>query len=534
VLTPALDAARRHRLLERATLGYVTLPFFIFLLGWVELVYAMPLAAIALVGLQRAQRSQVPAIDEGDPAATSTASTSREAIGYAILLAFVVAVVAYSGSGAYAVQIGGHHRNNSFLLDLISYPWPLGFEQVGSRDEPGVLAFYLANALTPALVGRVLGWAAAFHFSFVWTVVGVFLAVCWFLRLVGRSSPLYGLLFLLFGGLDLVARVLVTGWSDGSLHDVDLWIYHFAKANPDLMGGMFWIFPANLTVLFSSPHHVLCTWLSLFLVLDDAIRYRTCRRVGIVFAPLLLWSAFGFVGVAPYALVAVAVSRGRGLVSFENAVAGPAILLVLGLYLLSNNQEYLHGPLWAFQDPLRTWKLLAIVCLLEFGIYALAFPPRGGRSDRGMEPVWWWTAVACLLLLPWYRMGDFCDFPTKVVIPSLAVLQVWLARSLANARGTAERVRAGILVALLLVGAGAAVTTLVDSGSRGLNFSPPPTSSVRHTNQLGRRTRGGQLFSDGDAFFWRVLARPVEYQAVGARPRAGRNPERPPQRGPVN
>jgi hypothetical protein len=330
-----------------------------------------------------------------------------------------------------------------------------------------------------------------------------------------------GVFFLLFGGLDLVARFLVTGGSDGSLGDVDLWIYYFAKQNPDLMGGMFWIFPSNLTVLFSSPHHVLCTWLGLFVILDDAINHRTCRRVGIVYAPVLLWSAFGFVGMAPYALVAVAVSRARGLFSFENMLAGPAILLVVGLYLLSNNQEYLRGPLWQFQDPLQTWQLLALVCLFEFGIYALLFPPRKKAGLQGLQPVWWWTAVACLLVLPWYRMGDFCDFPTKVTVPSLVVLQVWLARSLANARLPGERVRGWILIALLIVGAAAASTALVASVGRGLNLSPPPMSSVRHTNALKRTTRGGQLFSHGDAFFWRVLARPVEYQTVGSRRKRG-------------
>jgi hypothetical protein len=518
VLAAALDAARRHRLLERATLVYVVLPFLIFSLGWVKAVYSIPLAVVVLVGLYRAQRARSPS-DDGDG---SAAATPREALGYAILLACVVVVVVYSGTGAYAVQGGGHYRNNSFLLDLIHSPWPLGFEKVGSRNEPGVLAFYIANALTPALVGRALGWAAAFHFSLIWAVVGVFLAVCWFVRLVGRASPLYGLLFLLFGGLDLVARTFVMGWSDRSLHMVDLWIYYFARQNPDLMGGMFWIFPSNLTMLFASPHHVLCTWLSLLWILDDAMRHRTCSRIGILCAPALLWSAFGFVGMAPYVLVAVAVSRARGLVSFENLVAGPAILLVVGLYLLSNNQEYLRGPLWEFQDPLRTWKLLALVCALEFGIYALLFPPRGRRGPRGMQPIWWWTAVACLLALPWYRMGDFCDFPTKVTIPSLVVLQVWLARSLANARSAGERIRGGILVALLIVGAAAAVTVLRDSARHGLNFSPPPISSVRHVNEPKRRSRGGQLFSDGDAFFWRVLARPVELQKVGATPRRER------------
>jgi hypothetical protein len=129
--------------------------------------------------------------------------------------------------------------------------------------------------------------------------------------------------------------------------------------------------------------------------------------------------------------------------------------------------------------------------------------------------------VACLLALPWYRMGDFCDFPTKVTIPALAVLLVWLARSLANASGTGERIRGAILVALLVVGTGAAVFTLRDSARRGLHFSPPRVANIKHANALERRSRGGQLFSDGDAFFWRVLARPVELQKVGKRPRPG-------------
>jgi hypothetical protein len=220
----------------------------------------------------------------------------------------------------------------------------------------------------------------------------------------------------------------------------------------------------------------------------------------------------------PFVLVAVVVSRGRGAFSYENMVVGPVVLLFTGLFLVSNDQEYIRGPLWEFQDLTRTGPLLALVYVLEFGIYAALCPPNGRRGPGGMQALWFYTALTYLLLAPWYRMGDFCDFTTKSSIPSLLVLQVWVARSIFSSQSSGKRgARNLALILLLLVGAVSAtnyISSIVQL--KPIHLSQLPVEKGRHTNEIEPDGRGGQLFSDGDAFFWQFLARPVEFQRSAA------------------
>ncbi len=69
-----------------------------------------------------------------------------------------------------------------------------------------------------------------------------------------------------------------------------------------------------------------------------------------------------------------------------------------------------------------------------------------------------------------------------------------------------------VLVASLIVGTTSAVLLVARSVSLGLEMTPPDVSRVAPTNELERGSRGGQLFSDGRSFFWRYLARSIEYQ----------------------
>lgn len=499
-------AARRYRLLERATLVYVSLPFLVFAAGWLKPIVAIPVIALTLVGLYRAQRSE---LAEDSTGGVVEAPTRTEVATYAVGLVAVVFLVICSGTGGYAVQGGGHGRNNAFIQALLEHPWPLGLEEVAAGREPGVLAFYIAHALVPALVGSFLGWAAAFHAQFALTCLGVFLALSWYLRVIQRRAPLYAWLFLFFGGMDLVGYRILFG--SFSLQDwpLDLWIFRYARETP-MMGEMFWIFPSNLTILFHSPHHVLCSWLVMLVIVDDAIRRGTCRRAGFLAAFCLLWSAFSFVGMAPFIVLALVASRYRGMFSFENAIAGIVVLCVTVLYLGSNRGEFLHGPLWQFQNPLETWPVLALVCLLEFGVYAVLCKSVE-RDSRGLaHPMWFWTATGCLLLLPWYRIGKFCDFTTKASIPSLLVLQLCLAHALAGS-GSTRRLRVGVLCAALLVGNVAALTMVDRSLSHGLDIAPPARNRSMDLNEYALVPGADQLFGDTESFFWKFLAKPINY-----------------------
>ena len=507
-----LEAVRRHRLLERVTLAYLASPFLAFAAGWLKPIVAVMCISVTLAGIYVAQRRRPDEEASGD---FGPVDSHRVFVTYGFTLAAVIVVVVFSGTGDYAPALGGHYRNVAFVYDMMHFPWPLGFESPDG-GEPFVLTFYIGNAILPALVGWLLGWGAAFHFQFVWTCLGVFLAACWFLRIVGRISAWYVLLFLLFGGLDLLAHWIFLGWYSWAGNPPDLWMVPYAMGHPE-MGFTFWILPSNLTILYRSPHHILASTLACLMIVDDVVHRGTCRRAGLVSAFCLLWSALSFVGLAPFVLLALVATRGRGMLSFENTVAGVVVLGVTALYVGSNNGEFLHGWLWSFQNPLDTWPILLSVYVLEFGIFAalitLAKPERSGVG----HPMWLWTAVACLLLTPWYRLGSYSDFTTKASLPALLVLQLCVAHAVATSRQE-RRTWVGALIAVLVFGSASALALIRVGIGAGLDADPPRAGLAR--KQLSKARGVGQLYSSGEGFFWDVLAKPVVFQpAPRLRPR---------------
>lgn len=496
-------------LLELASLLWLVVPFQVFAAGWLRPWVAVPAIALSAAGVWRS----LPRVARGPAASTDALPASRDwtrIATYSLAALLVLLFVSYSGTGGYAFQFGGHWRNNAFIRDLMLHPWPLGFEDVGSRGEPGVLAFYIANALGPAAFAKAFGWSSAFHAQFVWTGIGVFLAIGWFLRVVGDRAPQWVLLFFLFGGLDWIGYRALIGPYPGPRVELDLWTVFLAQRTPE-MAGVFWIFPSNPTLLFNSPHHVLCSWIVLGMLLDDALHRGTSRRVGFLVAFALLWSAFSFVGLAPFVLASLWWTRGRGMWSFENVVAGVTVLGLSALYVGSNNGEYVSGPLWRFQSLGETGWRLAVVCVLEFGVYAALLPLVERRRSGIGHPLWLGVVVATLLALPWLRVGDNNDFTTKAAVPALLVLQMAVAHALAG-RPWRRPLAAVGLIAVLVVGSASSLLLLARSVRLGIAFRVPPIEEVTPSNELERCSRGGQLFSDGDDFFWRVLARPVVLQ----------------------
>jgi hypothetical protein len=327
---------------------------------------------------------------------------------------------------------------------------------------------------------------------------------------LGNCAPWLVLFFLFFGGLDLVGHWTLLGVYGDLGAELDLWTV-FSQIRWPGMGGMFWIFPSNLTIVFNSPHHVFCSWIVLLMIMDDAIHRGTARRVGLLVAFALLWSAFSFVGMAPFVFAALWVTRGRGMLSFENLGAGVVVLAITALYIGTNNGDFVQGPLWQFQDLSRTWPLLLLFCVVEFGLYAILLLRVEHRRVGLASPVWRWAAIVTLVLVPWYRIGENCDFTTKASIPALLVLQLCLAHALAPALRRREWA-AGVLVLLLIVGTAPALTIFGRSARIGLRGRPPSMAHVPATNEIDRNVSGGQLFSDGRGFFWERLARPVIYQ----------------------
>ena len=452
-----------------------------------------------------------------------------------LLLGMVAFVVACTGVGGFTFRFPDYWLYDGMLRMLMEYSWPPGM--IADLPDPGThasLPYYFAYYLPSALVGKLFGWWASQFFAYLWNTFGTLLAVIWFMRLVGTFRLRYALLFLFFSGLDLVGYIFTAPLPDG--HGVTWldyatgtfwwsigrgwmahWSANYSLLTPEgqsLMGGVFYRFYGMMSFLFDGPCHVLPAWVLLLIVLHDAIRRKTVERLFFLTSILPLCSIFVTMGTVPVLLLSLWETRGKRLFTLGNMFVGPLVALTLLLWYRGVEAETLHGWVWTFLDLNRTWWYLLLYYFCGFGLYALVAPSMRGNACRPGRP-WFFTTVAVFLFAPWYRFGIYNDFTTKVVIPCQLVFLVCLATALRDPEGKNARWRQRLLAVALFVGAWSGLGIIGRAVEFGFSSAPPPLERVACiADGLARAFKDGPLERvkfHGDTFFWKYLARPVEY-----------------------
>ena len=502
-------------LLEQVSLVFVFLPCFLFLLGWMKWVYGVPCALVLAAGLFFAFRSSREPWEDPLCPATPDVAPGWRPIHHGAIVGLVVLLVLLSGIGGYGYQVPDYAmKHNSFLKDFMDSPWPIGYKPLGASAQ-GPLVTYFAFYLPHAFVGKFLGWEAANFSSLLWSILGVYLCVAWFLRLVGSRSFWYAALFLFFGGLDIIGWMMV--------HDyffmvnrhltLDFWLGHGAWADELLAkaaGDCRWYYFSNMAVLYQCVHHLLPGGVVVLMTFHQAMRRRTMANTGLLWAALPTGSVLVALGMMPFLLVSLLATRGRQLFTFQNLAAAPMLAFVSFLFFHSNNADYPHGWIWHDQSMTTVWIVLFLFFIIEFGAYLAACPALenpGTRPDR----LWLYAAVGTMVLFSLYRLGVYNDLAAKAAIPSLLLVQVYIACTIRNASTPHERQWVRVLVFLLFIGAFSAFNEVSRALEAPLRTAPPPVESIRKVTELPQQGVAIQLFGDPEAFFWKHLAKPVHY-----------------------
>lgn len=504
-------------LLEKVSLLYVFLPCCLFVLGWLKWFVAVPSFVAISLGVYCAFHK----LTETSPGDESTEPAPEPGGWWRILnhvatIALVLFVVTYSGVGGYAHQVPDYvKKHNTFMKDLMESSWPLCYAQVGDSAH-GPLVTYFAYYLPHAAVGKLLGWQAANLSSLLWTYLGVYLCVLWFLRILKTCSAKYTLLFLFFGGLDII------GWF--MLHKyffminrhltMDFWLGHAAWADPTLhaaAGDCRWYYFSNMALLYQAVHHLLPGGIVVLMTIDQAMRRRSAENVAFLWSALPTGSVLVALGMIPLSFVSVLVARGRNLFTFQNLVAAPILALISFLFFQSNNADYPHGWLWKTQSMTTAWIVLLIFFFIEFGVYLAVCPPRLANPGSRPTRIWLWTAVGTMVLFSLYRLGVYNDLAAKAAIPSLLVVQLYIAGTIRNATTDSEKHWARFLVFLLVIGSCSALNELSRAFEKPVKPVPADFEGIPPVTEFPEQGVAAQLFGDTNAFFWKYLAKPVEY-----------------------
>jgi len=522
--------------LEAVTTFYLVTAPVIFFGGWLRWYYAAPIV-LGYVGTMgwSAWRAYGWARDERQPSPGWVSPTLPQLLltGTGILI-MVPFVAACAGMGGFSYQFSDYAMYDANLKFLIDANWPPGaitdFPEAGTK-MPGI--YYWIYWVVPGLVGKFAGWAVAYLAWFFWNCFGLILALVWFLRLIGSYRLRFAVLFLFFGGVDLIGYLLTSPWPTESTTPavdyltgtfwwsigrgwMDYWTVNFSLLTQDgesVMGGVFYRFFSHLSFLFDGPMHVLPGWVIILVVLHDAWRRGTVERSFLITSILPVSSIFVTLGMVPVLALSVWHTRARGLFTLGNCLVGPVIVLVLFLYYQGIESSFPNSWIWDFQDLGETWLYLLLHYFSEFGVYLLAFPALAANGYRPGRP-WFYTAVALFILAPLYRFGIYNDLASKIIIPHQVIFLACLCMALIDPDGDRVQLRRRVLAVLLVLGCWSASGIVQRALGFGFGFDPPPKDQVRYSPEVLPEEPVVTIEFYSDTFFWEHLARPVDYLSL--------------------
>lgn len=491
-------------MLRAVALVYLAIPSAIFAVGWMRpLVAVVCSVALAIGTLDATQRGSRRTI------------TTRQAVAS---VAAALVCLLFSGIGGLGVlQQPDWEKHNAILAALMS-TWPTSVALPGEGSAP--LVYYAAYLFPPALVGRAAGWTLANVALILWSGIGLALAFLQFTSLVNAhrcnsswaNTLIPPMTFALFSGMDVLGTLLIAPTIRR------MYPFAFPKAQSLEFWGLGFQYSANATLVAWAPHQGIGGWLATGLMLADLEAGDRSRLVWYL-ALTALWSPFAVVGLTPFVLLDAVRSRNlRQYLTVANA-CGAVWLAVYGVFFAGKFVDLSAiAPMCAGGTP-HGWALgyaqnvgeavllagmIAVVCLLEFGLLAIAC----GRMLGWLGL----TAIAILTVLPLYRFGQYNDLMLRASIPALFFLQAVAARTLLD--GT--RLRRQAVAVLLTLGA---VTATVDYGAHARAMVEnrailriPPAGEVRGLAELHIayqvQTRGFPRGMEFDSFICQYVGRP--------------------------
>ncbi len=435
-------------LIMPVSLIYLLIPNLIFIAGWLQPWFAIPISLLLLWQLVLLLKKI------GEVKFHGLHRNHVRFVGATLLIAISVTLI--SGIGGIGFQDSDWIKHNAVLKDLIDQPWPVYYE-IDYQSVP--LVYYIAFYLPAALVGKLFGWAVANLVLVVYSLIGLGLAMAWFSILIGRRSLFVPLIFVLFSGLDLIGRLFIApkislirpdhslGWAH-----IEWWAYA-------------WQYSALTTQYFWVPNQAIAGWILTGLVVYGISQSCWVRYRALMFGLALLWSPFVALGVVPYLLVDLFLkwrtwreARTRYF-SFENLM-GLSLLIVMGLYYSAKLYQIApkvdsgikHGFTLALaesdREALIGFFLIIVFCILEFGLYAGLLWLR--RSEWNLNSRWLLgISVVILSVLPFYQFGEMNDFLMRASIPALFVMAVLVGKTILDT-SQSRRYRALLFVLFIL------------------------------------------------------------------------------------
>jgi hypothetical protein len=496
----------KNQFLRAITTFYIVLPSFFFAYGWLRLPFA-------IVSILIFASFTVAVFLDAFRAFPNWKILLKTRIkqylspgliaGIALVFFLTIIWLGFSGTGGFGFQNSDYVFRKALLNDLINQDWPLTAVIDGARVH---IVYNIAYYLPAAAFGKAFGWAYANIFLFVWTLIGILLALAWFWNLsnikIKNGAGKFGFVaavFFLAGGLDIIGYLL-----RGNAYILGNHIENWAE---------YFQYSSNTTLIYWVPHHAIASWLIIGLIVDALYNKQNLKYLGMAVAGGIIWSPFWMVGCAPYLLLTLFVylqpKNQWHLFNWKSILYNVLSIVIGSIYLLYLGSHQLNLPMgfiWQFvDDPLSLAKHLLAFWGLEFGLLGLLIllllvlgvlfyqsEPFRSRWDKRLAllerefritPIQLYLFIVSLIMLgvlPLFKIGTENDLVMRASIPPLFIFWAFIAKVVLDA---SRRVRIKfqwlytLVLMILIIGFIPSLSEIARS-AKNYHFGPPNYSKV--------------------------------------------------------
>ena len=337
--------------LENLTIAYLMLPVMLFFGIWLK-----PwIAVVAILLTLLCCYSYVTSLYPKSFSEISLSKSNRITL-YALAFLLLSLWALFSGIGGFGKSLWDHEKHYGIIKLLQFYGFPPSLPIDASNCT--TLTYYYAYYLPAAVIGSLLGWQAGIWTLLLWTVTGVLLAGSWFLKLLKKANPAYLLIFIFYGGLDVLGYLMF----NDSLPTIHSRFETFpTKSLPCFQ------YLGSTQILYYTPQHALTAWLLSALFLKDYFYRPTLGRAGFLVLLGLAWSPLVTIGLLPLFFALILRSKPLSFISLTNCFSIlPALIFV---FFYSSKSGDINLSFFSY-DFYNKWPQMLIVYALEFGLLA--------------------------------------------------------------------------------------------------------------------------------------------------------------------
>lgn len=403
---------------------FLTVPLFMFFMGYLKLIVGIPLTLI-FGGLLLYAVSDC--ANDPDGHKLSLSETALEVpVSYIIGFAVIALLISYvSGVGEYIYSLQDHEYRRAILRDLIDYDWPVIYNYK-TQTNPEVIeifknasgnrafSYYFIYWMPAALVGKMFGFNAGNFVLFLWNSVGIFLSFLGASAAIKKFTYWVPFIFVFFSGLDAIPNMVY------ELTQYDGWRWFEG-----------YVTSMSYVSNFREMASVFNQMIPCFLVVCLLMMSFNVRSLGLTSGILFCYSPWAVFGILPMVIATLCSKKHRAskvsrtitnALSPSNIASAMFILLIFGSYYMTNSAAVSYkGFAWQYFDsPLKFVIAYIVFILIEVIPFALILY----KSEK--SNIVYWAAFATLLILPFYRISEMNDFTMRGSMPALFFFSIAL------------------------------------------------------------------------------------------------------------